>query len=125
MEKFHIEGSKSTPEIHFDPDELTFSIKGESYPENSFEFYKPVYAKLQQILNELSNIKIVLDVSYLNTSSTKAIVNILDLLSEKWALGKKVEIVWYYESDNEHAIELAEDFQELTDIPIKLEPIDE
>lgn len=124
MGKFYIEKTKSTPEIYFDPEQSTFFIKGESYPENSFEFYKPIFVKLQQVLNEMPTLKLVLEVSYLNTSSTKSIVNILVLLNRAWESGKKIEVEWFYEVDNEHALELAEDFQEFIDLPFTLIPLE-
>lgn len=124
MEKYYIERTKSTPEISYNPDECTFAIRGESYPENSFDFYKPIFAEFQKLLRNASKFKLILDLSYMNTSSTKAIVNILDLLNEAWESGRAIDIEWYYEEDNEHILELAEDFQALIDIPIKLIPIE-
>lgn len=124
MGEFYIEKTRSTPEIYFNPAQAIFSIKGESYPENSFAFYKPIYLKLQQLLDDVPSLKLVLDVSYMNTSSTKAIVNILYLLEEVWESGKEIEVEWYYEPDNEHALELAEDFQEFIQLPLTLKPIE-
>lgn len=123
MGEFFIGKTKSTPEIHFDPEKSVFSIKGESYPENSFDFYKPIFSKLKEILNEMPTLKLVLDLSYLNTSSTKAILNILDLLNGAWGLGKRIQVEWFYELDNEHALELAEDLQEFVDLPLILIPV--
>lgn len=124
MGEFYIEKTKSTPEIYYDPDQSIFLIKGESYPENSFEFYKPIFLKLQKVLSEKTSLKLVFDLSYLNTSSTKSIVNILDLLNGAWKSGKKIEVEWFYELDNEHSLELAEVFQEFIDLPLTLIPLE-
>lgn len=124
MGDFQIDATRSTPEIRFEATRLTFSIKGESYPENSYAFYKPVFTKLQELLDETPSLKLVLELSYLNTSSTKAIVSILTLLNDAWESGKTIEVVWLYEPDNEHAIELAEDFQALIDLPVTLTAVE-
>ncbi len=38
MENLIIEATKSTPAVHFDAENHVFSIKGESYPENTAKF---------------------------------------------------------------------------------------
>lgn len=124
MGEFYIERTKSTPEIHFNPSKSTLFIKGESYPENSFAFYRPIFLKIQELLAETSTLKLVLDISYMNTSSTKAIVKILYVLNEAWESGKSIEVEWCYEPDNEHTLELAEDFQEFIDLPLTLVPLE-
>nr|WP_240739307.1 DUF1987 domain-containing protein [Marinitoga lauensis] len=84
MEKLYIKPTKSTPEINFDPEKKLLSIKGESYPENSFEFYNPVFEWLERFLsnNFEEEVTFEFEINYLNTSSTKSIMFILDLLED-------------------------------------------
>ena len=35
MERLYIEATKATPEVNFNPDTKTMSIKGQSYPRNA------------------------------------------------------------------------------------------
>ena len=42
MENLIIEATTYTPNINFDAVNGELSISGKSYPENTFEFYKPV-----------------------------------------------------------------------------------
>ncbi|GAB6189907.1 DUF1987 domain-containing protein [Marinitoga arctica] len=123
MEKLIIKPTKSTPEIIFDPEKNIFSIKGESYPENSFDFYSPVFEWLENYFNNLDTETQVIfnfDISYLNTSSTKSIMFILDILEDAYENKKNVKINWYYDEDNEFSYEIAENFMEDLNVPFLL-----
>lgn len=123
MKKLYIEPTKSTPEIDFDPEKNILSIKGESYPENSFEFYNPIFEWLENYFNNLPNDEKVVfkfDISYLNTSSTKSIMFILDILEEAYENNKNIIINWYYDEDNEFSYEIAESFMEDLNIPFNM-----
>lgn len=125
MVSFYKEATKSSPEVIFDPEALTLTIKGESYPENSFEFYKPVFEMLENAIAENNRFKLIIDVTYLNTSSTKAIMNFLDLMNEAYHEDKDVSVDWYYEEDNEHSYELALDFEDFVEMPFNIIPLKE
>ena len=43
MDNYYIEETKSSPEIEYIPAKNKLIIKGESYPEDSFAFYKPIF----------------------------------------------------------------------------------
>ncbi|MGM0509188.1 MAG: DUF1987 domain-containing protein [Fusobacteriota bacterium] len=122
MEKLVKDATNSTPKIFFDPENNKLQIEGESYPENSFEFYDPIFEWLEDYIEEVDNEEINVDFSieYLNTSSTKSIMFILDILEEAYIQGKKININWYYESDNELSYEMAEDFMDYLELPFNL-----
>ncbi|AEX84677.1 hypothetical protein XO10_01480 [Marinitoga sp. 1135] len=122
MEKLYIKPTKSTPEINFDPEKRKLSIRGESYPENSFEFYNPIFKWLEDFFNEISDEEVIFEfeISYLNTSSTKSIMFILDILEEAYEENKKIKINWYYDEDNEFSYEIAENFMEDLNIPFEM-----
>ncbi|MFW6314751.1 MAG: DUF1987 domain-containing protein, partial [Desulfohalobiaceae bacterium] len=84
MDAFIREQSKSTPWIHFDPQEHHLQIKGESYPENSAKFYTPMLDWLESYLSSLSQDKVQVDIEliYFNSSSSKVFMNFFDRLEE-------------------------------------------
>jgi hypothetical protein len=123
MEELYIEATKSSPEIIFNPENLTLTIKGESYPENSFVFYKPIFELVENVINQNNNFKLIIIVSYLNTSSTKSFMNLLDIAEEGYQNEKNISIDWYYEEDNEHSYELALDFKEYLELPFNIIPL--
>src|SRR5690554_1544242 len=99
MDKLTIAGTKSTPEIQFDPELGTLSISGQSYPENAYKFYEPLLDWLEQYLQiakDQTTILIDLHLPYINTSSTKCFMIFLEKLDEAYLCGKKVQIQWKY-----------------------------
>lgn len=126
MENFFLEGSSKTPELSFDPNTGSFSISGRSIPENSIEFYKPLFEWLDNY-SESANDSTELDVKleYFNTSSSKCLVEIFRKLEKLQEKGKEVKVNWYYEEDDEDMEESGEDFQEIIDVPIVMHPVEE
>ena len=112
MENFIIQASKSTPEIKLDTSG-TISLIGKSYPENTFEFYKPVMQWLEDYFDQgLSNKSIVnMEIIYFNSSSSKLFFDLFDLLEEA-SENHAVEVNWIYDTENESALEAGEDFIE-------------
>ncbi|MFW6007411.1 MAG: DUF1987 domain-containing protein [Halanaerobiales bacterium] len=119
MREFHIEATKSSPEITYIAEENVLKFEGESYPEDSFSFYNPVIEFLQEVLEE-NDLKLIFKISYLNTSSTKSFMNLLDIVEEAYHGGRKVSVKWFYEKDNEHSYELALDFKEYLKLPFTI-----
>ena len=53
MESLLITATDSTPEINFDLESNCLKIEGESYPENTTQFYGPVFTWLREYLSQL------------------------------------------------------------------------
>ena len=115
--ELHIAKTQASPEIRFDPAERVLSIAGESYPENSFDFYAPVLSWLTAHLPSLPSLRLEVSVSYMNSSSIKCMLDILDAIGEAHAAGKEVSTVWNYETDNPRALDLAEEFRSEVSFP--------
>ena len=109
--------TQASPEVTFDPDNRVLRITGESYPENSFDFYAPVLDWLAANLPALDSLRLEVSVSYMNSSSIKCMLDILDALGEAYAGGKDVSAVWNYEVDNPRALDLAEEFRSEISFP--------
>ena len=119
----NISRTTATPEIRFQEESGVLSITGESYPENSFDFYAPVLEWLGQSLPTLPGLRLEVSVSYMNSSSIKCMLDILDAIGEAHAAGKKVEVVWNYETDNPRALDLAEEFRSEVTFPFVMNPV--
>jgi len=121
MEILKIEETKYTPEIVLDPSG-TISLKGKSYPENTFEFYAPVMKWMEEYFAEspADTTVINMEIIYFNSSSSKLFLDFFDLLEEN-AEENTVEINWIYDEENESAEEAGEDFiEDFEDLNIKL-----
>ncbi len=114
MQNLIIEETKYTPSIKLDAIKGTIELIGKSYPENTFEFYKPMmewvenYFKADEAEKTIVNLEII----YFNSSSSKLFFDFFDLLEEAHNNGKNVEVNWIYDEENESALEAGEDFKE-------------
>jgi len=107
-----IDATKYTPEIILDEENGVIEIKGKSYPENTFEFYKQLMDWLDEYFENpkpktIFNIELI----YLNSSTSKFLYDLFDYLEEK-SEEYDIEINWIYDEENEVAEETGEDFQE-------------
>ena len=122
MENLKIEATKYTPEIVLSAEDGTISLVGKSYPENTFEFYKPVMEWLEEYFEGNSKEKTVvtMEIIYFNSSSSKLFFDFFDLLEEANS-DNSIEINWVYDEENESAEEAGEDFiEDFEDLNIKL-----
>lgn len=115
-----IEATNSSPRVVFDEERYVLEITGESYPENSFEFFAPVFAWLRDELPTLGELTVRVHVRYMNSSSTKCVLDILDILGEQAQSGLSILVKWYYDDGNDRALELAEEFKEDMTIPFEI-----
>lgn len=113
MENLYIAATISSPEVRFDAAQQILEMTGESYPENTAEFYLPIIRVLQEAVREPDlPFTLSLEIIYANSSSSKVLMDMLDMLDEAAAEGKTVNVNWYYNADNENAKEVGEEFQE-------------
>ena len=121
MEPIVYTATKSTPRVHFDAQEKIFRMVGESYPENAFAFYEPLLRWIEQYLVEMQGDMILeLQLTYLNTSSTRCMLTLFDRLDVAFQQGTVVEIRWYYHPDDDRSLEAAEEFKEDLSVPFNI-----
>ena len=112
MDRLTINGKNHTPEIDLDPEAGFLSIQGESFPENPFKFYRPVLEWLERyftLADHQGETVLQVRLTYLNTSSTKVFMMILDTCGQALARGRKVSVHWQYRKDDELVKEMGED----------------
>jgi hypothetical protein len=116
-----IQSTSLTPGIKFDAVLGQFELKGRSIPENSLEFYQPVYEWLDAYL-ESPKEKTVVNVQfdYFNTSSSKCILDILKRIDKLDDMGKDVLIKWFYDENDEDMMEAGEDYSDLLEAPFEI-----
>lgn len=111
MTTIEIAATSSTPAIRASDGKLT--LRGDSYPENSFAFFAPIIEWVERNLAPAdARLQVDLYLLYLNTSSVKAMMDLFDLLEAAHKLGKQVKVNWYYDPQNMRVAELAEEFKE-------------
>ena len=124
MENIHIPRSLANPdkpEVKFDADTGVCEITGESYMESTNTFYLPLINWLEEFMNQKGekvtlNIKLV----YFNTSATKCLLDILELLKKYQDEGGEVEINWFFDKEDPDMVHEVEDFEIESGIDINL-----
>lgn len=114
MHNFDIPATPRTPAVHFDFAGNHLKLAGESYPEDATEFYNPIFAALDAYLTKLGTGKCRFDFEliYLNSSSAKAIMMLMDKLDAAAATGASVDVFWFYDKEDDTMQELGEEFGE-------------
>jgi SiaC family regulatory phosphoprotein len=114
MQNFTIPASTRTPAIDFDFGKNHLKLSGESYPEDVTEFYNPVFSALDTYLATLGpgSCRFDFELIYLNSSSAKAVMMLMDKLDAAAAKGAAVDVHWFYDEEDDTMQELGEEFGE-------------
>jgi hypothetical protein len=117
VKNLYIEQTKSSPKRDFNYETNILSIVGESYPENTSSFYEPILEWLNSYLSIISEIDVVvnIDLIYFNSSSSKMLMDIFDILDNATKDGKKIVVNWMYDVDDDAIKEYGEEFAEDVD----------
>lgn len=114
MNTLFIGGTLKTPEIDFKPSG-EFTIRGNSYPEDSNEFYDAASKWLIDFFKKnTSTVNLNVDLKYVNTSSIKSILNLI--MQIRSASDSNVKIAWMYELEDDDMLATGEDLQEMCDL---------
>lgn len=123
MESLIIKGSSGvyyTPGVDFQADTGKCSLSGESYLEETWDFYDQLLNWLRSYMETVKGpIYFEFRLTYFNTSSSKCILEIVKLLKKYQDEGGEVELLWYYPEGDDDILEEAEDFEEFVGIPVK------
>ena len=116
-----IKATEDTPNVLLDSENRLIRISGRSLPEDVTVFYNPILFWLDEYKEaKLSDTKVVLNLEYFNTASSKLILDILMKLEEIHEGGNDVLVEWHYHEDDEDMEEAGEEYSELIEVPFKL-----
>lgn len=123
MEPLDIRATNDTPKVLFDPENDIFEISGRSLPEDVVSFYQPIMDWLDEYVKEpLPETEFVFKYTYFNTATSKVILDILFKLEEYHNNGIKLNVIWFYEEDDEDMLDQGEEFGDNVDMPFEIIP---
>ncbi len=94
-------------------------------PEIAGEFYQELFTWLKNYLPAASGAIVAeLRLSYMNTSSTKCLMDMLYMLEDAFNAGGDVSISWYYIARNRSMRECGEEFREDLSVPFNIIAVD-
>jgi len=119
MEKFYLKPTDDLPGVSIDPKTGSIEFWGQSLPEDTIHFFQPIINAIEEYFKNprpktILNLKLI----YLNTSSSKKILEIASILEQKYIEGLDVEINWICSSDDEDMMDEGKEFARLTSIPV-------
>ena len=118
MQELKIAPSKNTPEILLCPQGI-IKIEGRSIHENVSDFFTPVEAWIDEYIADPADLTTVnLNLEYFNSSSSKALIQMLQQIKTVTSLDKSFVINWYYEDGDDDILERGEYFASVLDIPM-------
>ena len=114
MESLKIAATERSPEVDFDFKHGILSLRGESYPEDASVVFGPIFGALDQFLATVGSreIRVDFDLSYFNSSSAKALMNMFQRLDHAAAAGARIKVSWFFAPDDDTMKEFGEDFSE-------------
>lgn len=122
MDKYSIEGTKNTPTIKFDLEKGELNISGRSIPENSIEFYNPLFSAIDTYITKPKNKTILnIQLEYYNSSSSACLLSVFKKL-EKFTktADSLVTVNWLYEENDEDILAAGKNFEGMVDLPFKM-----
>jgi len=111
-----------TPEVRLSAEEGRGFIKGESYQEEPLSFYNRIIDWFNVYFAVHHTFRLDIELSYINSSCSRIIVDLLKSLKEHQDEGKEVEINWYYDSEDDdlEMMEDGEDFMAASGVSMNL-----
>ena len=121
MSDINIKGSFNSPTILFNETEKRLIIEGRSTLEKPAIYYKPVIAKLDDLINvQFDKLEVDFRIEYFNTTSSLVILDVLKHLQVLDTPGNKVIINWYYDQGDDDLLEIGKDYSTMLDFPFNL-----
>ncbi len=116
---YYLKGTIDSPEVLLDKDKGTVMLGGRSLPEDPKKFYDTIKEWLLNYSKSgLVKTKVIFQFEYINSSSSKMLVEILDLLKQIFDNEKEdlLYIEWRYQEDDIDIMEAGEDFEDWADV---------
>lgn len=111
------------PIVDFNYNTGICEISGESYMEETYKFYEPVIVWLQDYTADRKPIKLNIRLDYFNTSSSRFILKMFDILKKYKESGGTMEINWYYKKDDPDIVSEINDFMEDAGVEVNIHPV--
>jgi hypothetical protein len=121
MENLQIEETIKTPGVYFDAGTGVLKMNGRAIPENPEEFFSDVIEWLfDYFKNPLKETVVHVQLEYINSGSSKFILEFFHILEEKHQSGYASKVNWYYEEDDEAVYDLGKHYQSILELPFEL-----
>lgn len=124
MEAIHIKATEESPEVLLDAKKGIFIISGKSYMEDVQAFFDDVLDWLKLYAEQPSEkTEFVFELEYLNTASSKIVLDVFEMLQKIKNQGTDVNVLWNYYEEDEDMKDLGEELNDMFELPVKISEI--
>ena len=121
MNDLYLKKSFNSPEVEFIADSGELNIEGRSIPEDPGEFFDRLINWLNEyFLNPVEKTVMNIKLEYINSGSSKYMLELLRIMKVNNGKGKDVLIKWYFEEGDESIEELGQHYEQTIQIPFEL-----
>ena len=131
MSSFICEATARTPHINLDSAHATLLMAGESYPEDVPSFYATLTNAITTYFDQNpyhegdKTFAVSIKLTYFNSSSARALMEMLDLLDDAASTGRAISVDWYCDADDDITREFAQDISsDVTHIEVMIKDLE-
>jgi hypothetical protein len=107
--EFILAASSRTPEVSLNYDTGALTLSGECYPEDASQFFGALNEALDKHFSNAKNLSTNISLIYFNSSSARALMELMDKLEDKAKTGSHISVVWSCDEDDDVTQEFVED----------------
>lgn len=120
MEDLFLKKTFNSPEIEFIAASGELSMEGRSIPEDPGEFFDRLIDWINEyFLSPAEKTVMTIKLEYINSGSSKYMLEMLRIMKINHDSGKDVKILWYYEEGDESIEELGVHYEQTIQIPFE------
>ena len=120
MEDLYLKKTFNSPEVEFIADKGELSLEGRSIPEDPGEFFELLIDWINEyFLNPAKDTLMNIRLEYINSGSSKYMLEVLRIMKINHDAGKGVQIKWYFEEGDESIQELGVHYEQTIQIPFE------
>ncbi len=123
MDNLNIEPEKDSLKVDCNVDTGVIELVGTSYPEDAVVFFELIFQWLENFIKEVKKPVIVnLKIDYINSSSTKCMFDLMEIVEDYFKNGGDATINWYHKNNDFDMEEAGKEFKEDFDFPFAIIP---
>lgn len=120
MEDLFLKKTFNSPEIEFIAGTGELSMEGRSIPEDPGEFFERLIDWINDyFMNPASITELNIKLEYINSGSSKYMLELLRIMKINHVNGKNVHVKWYFEEGDESIQELGQHYEQTIQLPFE------
>ncbi|MDA3821242.1 MAG: DUF1987 domain-containing protein [Bacteroidales bacterium] len=121
MDDLYLNKTFNSPEVEFMAASGELNIEGRSIPEDPGEFFERLINWLSDyFLNPVDTTVMNIKLEYINSGSSKYMLELLRILKVNHTKGRNVLVKWFYEEGDESIEELGQHYEQTMQIPFEI-----